>query len=193
MTNLLVFASIEEASATIDHLRARAASPWLYEYSQGLLAITGIGSFAALATLSALTQQIERIYSFGIAGSLHQHHLPGKLYPVARCSKLLWHPKGAEATKGTGAFHTCPEIILGTEGLSLISSDVPIYDHKKIPPTFDLVDMEGYAVAFFAKMHAKPCKLYKIVSDYCNASSSSLIKEGLKKHAEHIGQFIASL
>jgi nucleoside phosphorylase len=193
MTPLFVFATIEEAEATIDLLNAKAsqASPWLYEHSQGLLVITGIGPFSMLTSLMTITKEITIIYNFGLAGALKNNLELGKLYPVASCSKRQWHPKGEEATKGTASFHACPKIVLDdTQGLSLISSDVPAYG--ELSGAFDLVDMEGYATAFFAKMRTKPCELYKIVSDYCNASSTALIKEGMKRHSATIAQFIDS-
>lgn len=200
MNYLFVFATIEEAIPTIDLLAARptALCKWLYEWNKGFLIITGIGSFSSFICLNAISEQIDMIHNFGVAGALQQTLELGTIHTISKCSKLLWHPKGVEATKETAAFDVCSEVCLeakkGTSLVSsLVSSDFPVYAEKDVAAlskNFDLVDMEGYAVAFFARMQKKPCQLHKVVSDYCNASSPSLIKQGLKKHSEKIAQFI---
>src|SRR5262249_7982146 len=127
MLDLLVFATIEEAEATIDLLKARTsdARPWLYEHDRGFLLITGIGPFASFVSLHTLKFQVDTIYNFGLAGALRPTFELGQIYCVSKCSKLLWHPKGAEIAK---APHICSEVLLAApRGLSLISSDIPIH------------------------------------------------------------------
>jgi adenosylhomocysteine nucleosidase len=194
MKTLIVFATHEEAQPTIDLLAAQpftCSIPWFYEWEKGFLVVSGIGSFSTFVSLNAISQSIDTIFNFGLAGALNRSLELGTLLPVSRCSKLLWHPGGAEAAKMTASYDACPELAFEAEQeISLVSSDFPVYGTLSQP--FDLVDMEGYAVAFFAKKQEKPCQLYKVVSDYCDASSSTLIKQGLKKHAEAIAQFIDS-
>ena len=44
-------------------------------------------------------------------------------------------------------------------------------EKTRLADAFDIVDMEGYAVASLAQKKGVPCSLYKIVTDFCSKTT----------------------
>jgi nucleoside phosphorylase len=70
----------------------------------------------------------------------------------------------------------------GLEGnqAKLISSDFPIHDveHRTyLAQKWDLVDMEGYGIAFACSYLGKKCRMWKIVSDFASPGGRELIRK----------------
>jgi nucleoside phosphorylase len=79
------------------------------------------------------------------------------------------------------------------EGDKLISSDFPIHDEtlrKNLGTEWDLVDMEGYGVAFAAHALGKKCRIWKIISDFALTGGRSLIRKNKTLLSEKIADAI---
>ncbi len=190
---LITFATIEEAEATLASFNAKTLQPSLFSSDIGLIAITGIGPFAAYVTLKALDSQFDTIINIGFAGSLRKELECGAIYPIATCKKHLWHPKGASASKQCLAA-SFGELVLNPEGLRLSTVDFPLYKNaSKLLLESDLVDMEGYGIALGAQALGKQCNLYKLVSDYCTDTSASLIKNNMSLYSQTISSYLKTL
>lgn len=187
---LICFATFEEAKATLELFQAQQVAIGLYSSSQALIAITGIGAFASHVVALALSENVEAIINIGLAGSYREDLEIGSIHPVARCSKFLWHPKGKEASQVCVAAGFAP-LTLADTGLHLCTVDFPQYAvSNEERALFDLVDMEGYGVAFAAEMKGMACQLYKIVSDHCTKETVSQIKERLPYLSEQMAHFL---
>lgn len=182
---LITFATIEEAESTLNNFNAKNIKAGLYTSDIGLLAITGIGSFAAYMYLKQMNQPYSLIVNIGIAGSLESALESGSIHPIKNLYKPLWHPKG---TYFSPLFQ---EINTGTDGLRLATLDFPLYSIKaELAPQADLVDMEGYAIALFATQEGKECQVYKLVSDHCSEDSSLIIKNNIREYSRSIATFL---
>ena len=61
----------------------------------------------------------------------------------------------------------------------LVSVETPLYEadrKRELARQYDLVDMEGYAVARVCESHEIPCILLKGVTDFGDAQASAEIK-----------------
>lgn len=187
MKPLLLFATFEEAEASLELFQPRSLKPWLYESEHWYLMITGIGSFHAYIACKTFIDQVDHIANFGLAGALKPTFELGSLHEISSVSKLLWHPKGIEA-----ASPFCHDIILKNSGPTLISSDMPVYN-QTLTAKHDLVDMEAYAAAIIAQQHNKRCTIYKVVSDHCTPESATQIRQNLKKYSDTLASRVATI
>lgn len=179
---IFAFATLEEAQASITRTNA---SPYQghFRFTDNLILITGIGPFAAYTQASPFIKQASALYNFGIAGALHPEIAPCTCVEVATVSKLKWHPKNPTLTESIA--------LSGT--LKLCTLDFPLHETNFLKEDFDLVDMEGYALAYLAKEHQVPIKLIKIVSDHCTENTSSDIQKNLKILSEHLAEKLTRL
>ena len=192
MSLLITFATIQEAEKTIAILSAHATAknPYLYTFEQGVILITGIGSFATICALESYYEGQKEILSLGLAGSLQSNLEIGAIYPVARCTKFLWHPRGNKASQECASYGVLDELTLSSTGLKLLTTDMPLYNALERPE--ELVDMEGYAIAHFAKKRTIPCHMYRIVSDYCTSETSRQIRERLPQFSETLSHYVVA-
>ncbi len=157
MSRLLVFAHPLEAAATIEELRAEKCEQG-YRFDDGLLIICGIGPIAAAAATAAHAADYDEVWNMGCAGSLGELALYD-LVEVGSVEQRLFHDCSEQAQQ-FAADHQ-PIIDLG-EGPRLLTTNTPL-DHRL--PGADLVDMEGYGVAYAARRAGKAVRLIKVVSD----------------------------
>lgn len=131
------------------------------------LLVTGIGkTAAAAATARALTvyddPAMVTVLNVGTAGALHAG-LEG-LHEVGR---VLNHDISADLIRALG--HDPQEWLdLAPTGAVLATGDVFVADPQvrdRLATRADLVDMEGYAVAWAAREAGAACRLVKHVSD----------------------------
>jgi len=137
------------------------------------LVVTGLGkTAAAVATTRALAgMDPERtcVVNVGTAGALRAGleglHLPGV---------VLNHDLSAEAIRALGYDPEERLTLDGGDGTVLASGDVFVSDpavRDALAQRADLVDMEGYAVAFACRRMGVPVRLVKHVSDNADASA----------------------
>lgn len=137
------------------------------------LVITGLGkTAAAAATTRALLSLEDRtgvtVVNIGTAGALHAHlqglHEPGT---------VLNHDIDADVIRSLG-YDPRERLVVGAGPLVLATGDVFVADpvvRDALAQRADLVDMEGYAVAWAAQELDVPVRLIKHVSDHADDSA----------------------
>ena len=156
MTVLVVSATPEEAA----HLPSEIP-----------VLITGVGKVAAasavaaaLARAEALGEPYSLVVNIGSAGALHDH-----LEGVHEIGAVLNHDLSAAALRGFG-YDPQEWLTLeaGPEAVRLATGDVFVSDpvvRAGLAEQADLVDMEGYAIAWACQRAGVPVRLVKHVSD----------------------------
>ncbi|MCL2533378.1 MAG: nucleosidase [Nocardiaceae bacterium] len=136
--------------------------------------VTGIGKVAsAVAVTRALAQYppeaLPLVVNIGTAGALHVHH--GGLYLP---SAVLNHDFSGEVLRSLG--YTARDVIDIEDGDGTVLatgdsfiSEVEVRD--ALAARADLVDMEGFAVAFACAQVGARCRLVKHVSDHADDSA----------------------
>ncbi|MFN0065636.1 MAG: hypothetical protein ACKVOH_05300 [Chlamydiales bacterium] len=202
MKRLFVFAQATEASATIKKLQARPVpghlipiwsegiQPSLFTCDAGLILLTSVGIHQAQSAVAEQGGNVDEIWNLGLAGALHDHHGIGELLPIAQVSKYV--PADLDGHARSLMENTLPSLMLEKEGKTLISSDFPIHDigHRDRARPSDLVDMEGYGVAFAAHHLGKKCRMWKIVSDFATPGGVALIRKHKQELSEKMAQFL---
>ena len=201
---LIIFAQVAEAKAL---LRLTAAAPidgemtsiWsegeqvcLYQFDQGYIAISGVGIHAAQMAVAKYSHLCEEVWNVGLAGSLREELLLGELRSIDTVGKYIPIDERTldEKSQECLAF-TVPHLSLRGEQGRLISSDFPVHDpsHRhSLGKAWDLVDMEGYGIAFAARALGKTCRMWKIVSDFASPGGRELIR----KHKDELSTRLAT-
>jgi adenosylhomocysteine nucleosidase len=161
MTTLVVSATAAEAAHVPDGL------PVL---------ITGIGKVAAASAVAralATRPDVTEVVNIGSAGALH-NHLEG-LHEVGR---VLNHDLSADLLRQLGIDPQEWLVVApGGElpgGVALATGDLFVTDplvRSRLAEVADLVDMEGYAVAWACREAGVPVRLVKHVSDKADEQS----------------------
>ncbi|MDF2576854.1 MAG: hypothetical protein K0S74_338 [Chlamydiales bacterium] len=189
---LLVFAAEWEAAETFKLFSIIPQGlQHFYPIENGYILITGYGMLAASSFISRYAHLSERILNFGIAGSLNDKLLIGSMREVNLVSKHLSIPEYVDEHSHNLAKRTFPDIPLDVNGVALISSNYPIFHstvRSQLALKSDLVDMEGYAIAWVAKQLQKECRMWKLVSDL--ASPEGWLQ--IMKHKETLSQQLAN-
>lgn len=200
---LIVFAQMREASATLKRLKAtpvplhtihvwtEGVVPSYYQFDKGFIVISNTGIHAAQMAVSKHAHQFDEIWNLGVAGSLKDNQPIGKIYAIEKVDKYVpvQYSSLDEGSKECIA-STIPPHHLDSPGYKLISSDFPIHDkilRESLSPDWDLVDMEGYGIAFAAHHLGKTCKMWKVISDFASENGRDLIH----KHMEELSEIIA--
>lgn len=176
---LLIFATFLEAEATLaSHPYETLIPDTLYRFSDTYLLITGMGPSPAAQKTTLYAPTASCIYNFGIAGSLHSHH-----------TLFSWHTVSVVTHHATKKSF----ILSKTPGSRLLTLDTPLYDEQlrnSLQTHYDLVDMEGFAIAEAASYLNIPTYLHKIVSDFCSSSTSDTIRLHIKTLSQKIADKI---
>jgi adenosylhomocysteine nucleosidase len=137
------------------------------------LVITGMGKTAAAArTARALAGRDDlgdlTVINIGTAGSLHDGleglHTPGV---------VINHDINADAIRALG-YDPEERLVVSSDEMVLASGDVFVTDplvRARLAESAQLVDMEGYAVAWAARLFGVPVRLVKHVSDNADESA----------------------
>ncbi len=187
---LLVVATREEA----EHLGADVP-----------VLLTGIGRINATA---ALTETLARgplpatVLNVGTAGSLDDGPA-STLHGVHRISRVLLHDFSHSAVRKLAGADAYPAIDLevpagdGGGGTSsskvLATGDLFVEDsatRARLAETADLVDMEGYAIAWVARRYGVPVELIKLVSDPADESAGKLWAAGVAECSRVLGEHL---
>ncbi|MDR3624948.1 MAG: hypothetical protein P4L16_07410 [Chlamydiales bacterium] len=194
---LITFATIQEASPSIDVLKAfYSKENECYLFEKGRIVITGIGSIAASARTMHHLTECKEVWNFGLAGALKKNYEIGSLLSIQSASKWLHFPEELDSHSKTFSQQAHPSLNIKEQGAHLISSDYPIHNpqiKENLALTYDLVDMEGYGIAYAASLANKPCSLWKIVSDFASTDGQKLIKQHINSLAINISHFLAEL
>lgn len=152
--------------------------------------ITGIGkTAAAVAVASRLSAgDVSQVVNVGTAGALHDG-LDG-LHEVGR---VLNHDLSADAIRLLG-YDPVEWLDLSTSPVTLASGDVFVTDpavRARLAAQAQLVDMEGYAIAWACQRLGVPLRMVKHVSD--NADESALSwTEVVDRSARELGVWLTA-
>src|SRR4051812_1371117 len=133
--------------------------------------VTGIGKVPAAAAVAhalAADPGITEVVNVGSAGALHDH-----LEGLHEIGSVLNHDLSAEVLRRLG-IDPQEWLTLADDGLRLATGDLFVTEpaaRAALAEVADLVDMEGYAVAWAARQAGVPVRLVKHVSDRADAAS----------------------
>lgn len=186
---LIIFATTKEARSTIEltgaspvsgatvHVWSEGEVAACYRFEKGLIAICGTGLHPAQMCATKYAPLAEEIWNFGFAGALKKDEHLGHLVEIATNDKYL--PIALDKVSYECATSGLPSLQLSPSGHKLISSDFPVHDaerRKQLGLNWDLVDMEGYGIAYAAHFLGKKCRIWKIVSDFASCDGRELIR-----------------
>lgn len=191
---LIVFATYEEANPTLKALEASSSNQKdLFTVSNGYILITGMGMLAAASQTALHLPLVQEVWNFGIAGALRDDLPIGTICQIHSVSKLYILPENADAYTMDMTKNIFPVFSLASKGVKLISSDFPIHQpnvRAQLAKNYQIVDMEGYGIAFAAAQAKKPCRLWKLVSDFADLEGEKLIVQHIDRLAEQISEVI---
>ncbi|WP_037204665.1 nucleosidase [Rhodococcus opacus] len=157
--------------------------------------ITGIGKVsAAVAVVSALADYPRTdkplVVNIGTAGALHEHH-SGLFTP----STVLNHDISGDAIRALG--HEVADLLAlpDGDGSVLATGDLFVSDagvRDVLARRADLVDMEGFAVAYASARGGARCRLVKHVSDTADDSALDWPAR-IDASARELGRWLAAL
>lgn len=177
MTVLIVSATPEEAAHVPAGMR---------------VLVTGVGKVPAAAAVArelALDAGIDQVVNIGSAGALHDH-LEG-LHEVAR---VLNHDLSADVLRALGYDpQEWLDLPVTGPGVRLATGDLFVTDpavRAHLAAQADLVDMEGYAVAWACRRARVPVRLVKHVSDRADEGAFAW-PELVELSARALGEWLA--
>ncbi len=138
------------------------------------LLITGIGKVSAATAVASALARYERedlplVVNIGTAGALHAHH--GGLYVPG---VVINHDISSTAIRALGHDVADRLVLADGDDSVLATGDAFIADaatRDALAQRADLVDMEGFAIAFAAQAAGATCRLVKYVSDHADDSA----------------------
>ena len=172
----VIFATMEEASPLIKKLEINqvAEKPFkVFKNDELVILISGIGKIRAAAACAYAIGEFkgDKILNAGAAGSLSSNFSIGDVRTIELVVDYIDIKPKIKTLK-----------IEGFESAVLLTSDVSILnsDMRKNLSCYELVDMEGFAIAKTASIFGKKTALLKIVSDTHENTSKSEIIENIK-------------
>lgn len=200
---LCVFAQVGEAKALIERTRAqpvpeKTANIWtegevcsLYRFEEGWITICGVGVHAAQMAVAKYGHLSQEVWNAGFAGSLRGLLPIGDLMPISTIGKYIpLDISELDSHSQENIAFNLPHFSLSEGEGKLISSDFPIHNafhRERLGKQWDLVDMEGYGIAYAARDLRKKCRMWKIVSDFASPGGLELIR----KHGAELSEKIA--
>lgn len=211
MKKLIVFAQLLEAKNLIERLSAQVVSgeilevwsegsiPNCYQFEKGLIVISNVGLHGAQMAVSKYGHGMDEVWNIGFAGSLNDQLPIGDILEIDKVGKYL--PEEAlDPISQDCFFSTVPPLLINGKkesgGGRLLSSDFPIHSASKrdnLKKDWDLVDMEGYGIAFACHYLKKKCRIWKIVSDFASEGGREMIRKNRNALSIKIAGFIEEL
>lgn len=138
------------------------------------LLVTGIGKVSAATAVAAAlagygSEDLPTVVNIGTAGALHLHH--GGLYVPG---VVINHDISSAAIRALGHEVADRVELAGGDESILATGDSFIADpitRDALAQRADLVDMEGFAIAYAARAAGAPCRLVKHVSDHADETA----------------------
>lgn len=159
------------------------------------LLLTGIGR---IRTAVALTEVLTRgplpreIINIGTAGALSKRCETSGVYHVSSVSLHDFSHSAVKKLTGQTAY---PNLTLSDDPdcVRLTTGDIFVEDaalRRRLAKYADIVDMEGYAVAWVARRFDLPASLIKMVSDQANKNAGKLWAEGIEECSKAMGAYL---
>lgn len=183
---LLLFATLVEAQCTLEKTKAQFIEKDFYSFEEGYIVISGIGSYASQMACAKYAHKASEIINLGFAASL-KNASRGQIVTCTVIGKYT--PLSQNLDKKSEDFmkQALPKLHFSEEGLRLISSDFPIHSEKLRSELldWDVLDMEGYGIAFAAHAFKKKCQFIKVISDFAKEGGRAYI-ERYKEELSHL-------
>ena len=186
MKKVLFFATFKEAQRTLEAFAAvqERGHPSRFRFDQGYIICTGMGlKNAFLAAMNAPKDDASWI-NVGVVGSLDGNCSIGQFVDVGLVGLLRY----SEATKKKPP-RGMPILLHDNSQTALFSSKTPVYYPINTGLQASFVDMEGYAIAYAAKLQQVPLRIVKVVSDICSTNSSTTIAQNLSLFSQKMAQY----
>jgi nucleoside phosphorylase len=200
MSYLIVFPTELEAQCLLANLSVTKEAENLYSFEQGKILITGMGVLNSLAALYQVPITFKEVWGVGIAGALNPKFALGSIYCINKVGKLS--PTLSDTSShGIELFSELhPDFAMQPVSLlpraNLVSTDFPIYNKsmvERLAPTWDLVDMESYALAYYCHDKGLIYKGLKVVSDFANPGGEQSIQEQIHTLSNELSKNLLSL
>ena len=184
MKPLIVFATPAEAAATLHRFHAErdAKDCHLYQSTIGPILVPGMGVLAVAQAICRYGHLANEIWNFGAAGALRDGFQLEQLLSIATVARNPLVPDYVCERSQLFQKHIYPDLTIDSDGYHLVSGDYPIQDpmaKQNLGRFSDLIDMEGYGVAYAARYCNLPCRIWKVVTDWAQPGSKELIQENL--------------
>lgn len=194
---LIYFATEQESESTLQMFHAeKLADQRLYACSQGYVLIGGMGILATACAIAGVKEEWDEVWNFGIAATLSERY-PVQTRVIARSAqRASWLPHGLEQRSKEWYQQLFPVINVQEEGVRLVSSDYPVHQPHlalDLSTYADILDMEGYGVAFAARQLNRPCFIGKWVTDSVTQEGPLAIQKLLKEASRHFAGWIDEL
>jgi len=211
---LIIFAQAAEAQSTLErtgasikgeraHIWTEGHIPCCYQFDKGLIVISNVGLHSAQMSVSKYAHACDEVWNFGMAGSLQDEQTIGEITPIETVDKYIPIEEETLDTHSQACIaFTIPTLFLplpcneNKKGGKLISSDFPIHTtqhRERLERKWDLVDMEGYGIAFASQALGKKCRLWKIISDFASPEGRELIRKHRGDLSEKMADKIMSI
>lgn len=198
---LLIFATLAEAQTTVDESAATPLNSRLWQSLAFDILICGMGSHEALYYLQQTLSQgsYSRLINAGCAASLQHGARQGEVFTVQRVEKILEqlapHPHAKKLFEQLYPPYNL-ELFPHYAGKVLGSVDCPVHQvsfSNHLSGHIQLLDMEGYTLAWLAKQWALPLSMIKYVSDFGNSEGPVMLKQELKVASEKLWNILRHL
>lgn len=201
---LFYFATEREARATRSLLGAHELiAPGLYHCPQGYVRIGGMGILAAASSAACDRFHWGEMWNFGIAATLSAAYPLETRVVVGSVLRPSFFPDGLETRSQEWYHRLFPTLHLteersakGTSLARLVSCDFPIHQSHLadcLRSTADLLDMEGYGLAFTARQNSKPCFIGKWITDCATAEGPTAIERLLDHASQQFAEWVSEL
>lgn len=153
--------------------------------------VTGVGKMRAAAALASVLarQRPSRVINLGTAGGLREG-----IRGTQVVGRVEQHDFEDEKIFGLTGEHFGAAIDLGVSGPVLGSGDSFVDSAATraglAARGIDLVDMEGYAIAFTAHQFGLPVTLVKEISDPADEGAAKTWRESIDDCAERLGEWL---
>ena len=200
---LIVFAQAGEARGTLERLNAQAVEgemanvwgegvvPCCYRFERGWIVISSVGLYAAQMAVAKYGLHCDAVWNLGLAGALRGSDPIGSLVTIESVGKYIpLEREHLDSRTEECLSFTIPNLSLEASGVKLISSDFAIHEvshRERLATQWDLVDMEGYGIAYACGALGKKCRMWKIVSDFASPGGRELIR----KHKAELSERLA--
>ncbi len=188
---LIVFATLIEAKSSLLKLKAKSVEDNLYRFDEGLVVLSGVGALAACSALFRYGGECSEIINLGAAGALNPALELHSIQTISSVKKHLSFPENIDSGSRAFAMSASPLIPLeNSSGRRLLSSDFPLFTTERTQEMAecDLVDMEGYGLAFAARLLKKRLTMIKVVSDFARAGDRALLHRELERLSEILSE-----
>ena len=150
---------------------------------------TGVGKVNAAVSAATLIERYKpkRVFNFGTAGGITVDH--GSIYRCTTFSQRDYHVSGVLVPQELATTPISFRSPLSTPGLHLSTGDNFVTDSNACPGA-DLVDMEGFAIAWACWKTGTEFICHKYVSDKADSNAAESFGSNINKGQEHYERLI---